>query len=169
MSGCALFLHLVRRVEHRQRVRRLLFQALRWLYFATFIHRLSAPYSRWYECASPEGWYVALPTDAEWEYTAQYDDERTYPWGNGAADPTLANYGSTIGWTTASETYPGGPDIGGELIYDMGGNVWEWCNDWYTCSLGTTPETDPTGPGRASPVRRSRCRRARPWRISGRL
>ncbi|MCK4304541.1 MAG: SUMF1/EgtB/PvdO family nonheme iron enzyme, partial [Candidatus Eisenbacteria sp.] len=26
------------------------------------------------------------------------------------------------------------------------GNVWEWCNDWWVCDLGTTPVIDPTGP-----------------------
>ncbi len=87
-----------------------------------------------------------LPTDAEWEFTAQYDDERLYPWGNEAPDDSRANYQFTVGWTSIVGSYPGGPSIGGELLYDLAGNVFEWCNDWHVCSLGTTPVTDPAGP-----------------------
>jgi formylglycine-generating enzyme required for sulfatase activity len=87
-----------------------------------------------------------LPTDAEWEYAAQYDDERIYPWGNAAPESSLANYGSNVGWTTPVGSYPGSPSIDGELLYDMAGNLFEFCNDRSTCFLGTAPEIDPPGP-----------------------
>ncbi len=91
-----------------------------------------------------------LPTDAEWEYAAQWDDERIYPWGNQSANCSRANYWPSppdpacVGWTVPVGSYPSAPAALG--LSDMAGNAWEWCNDIWTCNLGTTPVTDPTGP-----------------------
>ncbi|MBU1701911.1 MAG: SUMF1/EgtB/PvdO family nonheme iron enzyme [Candidatus Eisenbacteria bacterium] len=86
-----------------------------------------------------------LPTDAEWEYAAQYDDERIYPWGNQAPTCSLANSRNCVHWTAPAETYPGAPQALG--LTEMAGNIFEWCNDWHVCELGTAPAIDPAGPG----------------------
>jgi formylglycine-generating enzyme required for sulfatase activity len=89
-----------------------------------------------------------LPTDAEWEYAAQWDDERIYPWGNQVPECGRANFYNNdfcVGWTVPVGSYPDAPASLG--FSDMAGNVAEWCDDWHTCDLGTSPATDPTGPG----------------------
>ncbi|MEI6632086.1 MAG: SUMF1/EgtB/PvdO family nonheme iron enzyme, partial [bacterium] len=92
-----------------------------------------------------------LPTEAEWEYAAKFDDNRIYPWGNIEPDNTYANIKKSIKaqadvFTTAVGSYSpkGDTKLG---IADMAGNVAELCNDWYDISYSEkTYETDPKGP-----------------------
>ncbi len=88
-----------------------------------------------------------LPTDAEFEYTSRFDDERSYPWGEEAPTCERVNFkisGYCVGWSTPIASYPPAPESLG--LYDVAGNVFEWCNDWYVCDVGAESVTDPTGP-----------------------
>ena len=87
-----------------------------------------------------------LPTEAEWEYTASYNDERIYPWGNDSPTSNHANYGLNIGHTTDIGSYsPTGDNVLG--LCDMAGNASEWCNDWYDKDYyDSSPNSNPTGP-----------------------
>lgn len=76
-------------------------------------------------CCSVQG---RLPMELEWEISAlSGDGDRLYPWGNDNPDPLKANYGNIVGDTTAVATYPAN-EWG---IYDMAGNLREWCMDEY--------------------------------------
>ena len=93
-----------------------------------------------------------LPTEAEWEYAAQYDDGRDFPWGNEAIDDTRANQGHkdnnppvAFPMTVGSFSPKGDTKLG---ISDMAGNVAEWCNDWYTdYYYSDGKKIDPVGAG----------------------
>lgn len=72
-----------------------------------------------------------LPTEAEWERAAAWDDvherSRRFSWGDDAPDATLCNFNNHSWGTTAVGSFPDGATIDGCL--DMTGNVWEWTQD----------------------------------------
>ena len=83
-----------------------------------------------------------LPTEAEWEYAARGGKKsRGYKYSGSNNDDNVAwNYHNSD-----QNTHPVGTKQANELgIYDMSGNVMEWCQDWYG-SYSCSPQTNPTG------------------------
>ncbi|MCU0690296.1 MAG: formylglycine-generating enzyme family protein [Polyangiaceae bacterium] len=93
-----------------------------------------------------------LPTEAEWEYAYRAQTQTAYYSGpnvkNSCGCDPDANLDS-IAWycsNSAGKTHPvGGKAANAWHLYDMAGNVAEWCHDWYLPSLGTEPVADPWG------------------------
>ena len=82
-----------------------------------------------------------LPTEAEWEYACRAGTTTAYSFGEDITTKD-ANYDeSKIDKPVAVGSYK--PNAFG--LYDMHGNVWEWCNDWYG-SLQNVEVTDSKGP-----------------------
>jgi len=88
------------------------------------------------------GQHFRLPTEAEWEFAARGGNRSQgyqYSGSNTIGDVAWAEYSS-------SKTHPVGTKQANELgIYDMSGNVQEWCQDWYG-SYSSSAQTNPTGP-----------------------
>src|SRR5574344_679325 len=83
-----------------------------------------------------------LPTEAEWEYAARGGNQsKGYKYSGSNTIDDVAWYYDNSG----SKTHTVGTKQANELgIYDMSGNVWEWCSDWYD-SYGSSSQTNPTG------------------------
>jgi formylglycine-generating enzyme required for sulfatase activity len=88
-----------------------------------------------------------LPTEAEWEYACRAGGTTQFCYGNyGDEEAILGEYA----WYSANsegKTHPVGekkPNAWG--LYDMHGNVWEWCADWFADKYPDGPVNDPTGP-----------------------
>jgi formylglycine-generating enzyme required for sulfatase activity len=103
----------------------------------------------WYEAVAFCQWLseatgekIMLPTEAQWQYAAQGDDGRAFPWGNewdaGRCNNNVAGKG--IGRTTPVQQYEGKGDSPFGVV-DMAGNVWEWC---LTAFLGGKNDLDGT-------------------------
>jgi formylglycine-generating enzyme required for sulfatase activity len=125
-----------------------------WEEAQTFLERLSAlPQEK------EKGWQYRLPSEAEWEYSCRA----------GACSSTAFHFGGSLSSTQANFNgdYPyGGAEKGPYLgrpcpvasyrpnafgLYDLHGNVWEWCSDWYGKGYYKTgPPADPPGPADGS-------------------
>jgi formylglycine-generating enzyme required for sulfatase activity len=97
-----------------------------------------------------------LPTEAEWEYAARGGKKsKGYKY---AGSNTL----SSVAWyndNSSGKTHPVKQKQPNELgLYDMSGNVWEWCQDWYG-NYSSSSQTNPTGPTSGS----DRVRRGGSW------
>ena len=89
----------------------------------------------------------ALPTEAQWEYAARGGNKsKGYKYSGSNAIGNVAWYDNNSSSKTHSVKQKSPNELG---LYDMSGNVWEWCNDWYG-SYSSSSQTNPTGPSSGS-------------------
>ena len=102
---------------------------------------------KWFGAYAYAQYYnVSLPSEAQWEYAARGGRQLEYPTDDGSLSSSKANYNgdapgvyNPTGHSVDVSTYAANP-FG---LYDMGGNVWEWCQDYYSDSFYSDGSTDP--------------------------
>ena len=97
-----------------------------------------------------------LPTEAQWEYACRAETTTALNSGKNLSNETACSEMAEVGRYASNQSDGKGgysqhttvglymPNAWG--LYDMHGNVWEWCLDWLALNLGTDPVTDPKGP-----------------------